>query len=99
MSDEISTKSWGDRVREWFPDREFFMRADGEVRFIKVSSRLQKRVAGGIAVLLALWLVALAVMAWGTYRAEADLAALAQEKARVASASKRIIMRSSVSLG
>lgn len=66
------------------------MRADGEVRFIKVSSRLQKRVAGGIAVLLALWLVALAVMAWGTYRAEADLAALAQEKARVASASKRI---------
>ena len=66
------------------------MRADGEVRFIKVSSRLQKRVAGGIALLLALWLVALAVMAWGTYRAEADLAALAQEKARVASASKRI---------
>lgn len=66
------------------------MRADGEVRFIKVSSTLQKRVAGGIAVLLALWLVALAVMAWGTYRAEADLAALAQEKARVASASKRI---------
>ncbi|WP_335645784.1 M23 family metallopeptidase [Erythrobacter neustonensis] len=90
MSDEISTKSWGDRVREWFPDREFFMRADGEVRFIKVSSTLQKRVAGSIAVLLALWLVALAVMAWGTYRAEADLAALAQEKARVASASKRI---------
>ncbi|ANK12297.1 peptidase M23 [Erythrobacter neustonensis] len=66
------------------------MRADGEVRFIKVSSTLQKRVAGSIAVLLALWLVALAVMAWGTYRAEADLAALAQEKARVASASKRI---------
>jgi len=81
---------WGDRLRHWFPDREFFMRADGQVRFIKVSSKLQMRVAGGVIAALFLWLVALAVMAWGQYRAEADLASFVEEKARVASASERL---------
>ena len=66
------------------------MRADGQVRFIKVSSRLQKRMAAGVVALLVLWLVALAVMAWSAYRAEADLASFASEKARVATASERI---------
>jgi murein DD-endopeptidase MepM/ murein hydrolase activator NlpD len=66
------------------------MRADGQVRFIKLSAKLQMRVAAGAVAALVLWLVALAVMAWGQYRAEADLASLALEKARVASASERL---------
>ncbi len=66
------------------------MRADGQVRFIKVSSKLQIRVAAGVAGMALLWLVALAVMAWGQYRAEADLASFAEEKARVATANERI---------
>jgi len=81
---------WGERLRLWFPDREFFMRADGQVRFIKLSSKLQIRVASGVAGIASLWLVALAVMAWGQYRAEADLASFAEEKARVATASERL---------
>ncbi len=81
---------WGERLRLWFPDREFFMRADGQVRFIKVSSKLQIRVAAGVVGIAFLWLVALAVMAWGQYRAEADLAAFTREKARVATASERL---------
>ena len=28
------------RLQHWFPDREFFMRSQGHVRFIKVSSRV-----------------------------------------------------------
>ncbi|WP_017663729.1 M23 family metallopeptidase [Porphyrobacter sp. AAP82] len=66
------------------------MRADGQVRFIKVSSQLQMRVAGGVVVLALLWLVALGVMAWGQYRAEADLASFVEEKARVAKAGERL---------
>ncbi|TAD73563.1 MAG: M23 family metallopeptidase [Sphingomonadales bacterium] len=66
------------------------MRADGQVRFIKVSAKLQMRVAAGAAGAVVLWLVALAVMGWGQYRAEADLASLAEEKARVASAEERL---------
>ncbi|WP_336426494.1 M23 family metallopeptidase [Erythrobacter oryzae] len=81
---------WGDRLRQWFPDREFFMRADGQVRFIKVSSKLQMRVAGGVVAVAFLWLLSLAIMAWGQYRAEADLASFVEEKARVAKAGERI---------
>lgn len=66
------------------------MRADGQVRFIRISGKLQMRAAAGVVAALFLWLVALAVMAWGQYRAEADLASLALEKARVATASERI---------
>ena len=90
MSDRIAAKSWGERLRQWFPDREFFMRADGQVRFIKVSSKLQIRVVVGVLAMALLWLVALAVMAWGQYRAEADLASFAEEKARVATTDERI---------
>lgn len=82
--------AWGDRLRQWFPDREFFMRADGQVRFIKLSSKLQMRVAGGVVAIAFVWLVSLAVMAWGQYRAEADLASFVEEKARVAKADERI---------
>ena len=66
------------------------MRADGQVRFIKVSSQLQMRVVGGAVTLAFLWLVSLAVMAWGQYRAEADLASFVEEKARVAKAGERL---------
>ena len=66
------------------------MRADGQVRFIKVSSKLQIRVVVGVVAMALLWLVALAVMAWGQYRAEADLASFAEEKARVATTDERI---------
>ena len=90
MSDRNTALKWGERLRQWFPDREFFMRADGQVRFIKVSSKLQIRVATGVAALMLVWVVALAVMAWGQYRAEADLAAFAEEKARVATTDERL---------
>ncbi|AUX68484.1 peptidase M23 [Porphyrobacter sp. HT-58-2] len=66
------------------------MRADGQVRFIKLSSKLQIRVAAAVVALVVLWLVALAVMAWGQYRAEADLASFAEQKARVAKSEERL---------
>jgi murein DD-endopeptidase MepM/ murein hydrolase activator NlpD len=90
LSLKDTAHAWGERLRQWFPDREFFMRADGQVRFIKLSSQLQMRVAGGVVTVAVLWLVALAVMAWGQYRAEADLASFVEEKARVAQAGERI---------
>ncbi len=90
MSDINTAQKWGERLRQWFPDREFFMRADGQVRFIKVSAKLQMRVAAGAVAVVLVWLAALGVMAWGQYRAEADLASFAQQKARVASAEERL---------
>jgi murein DD-endopeptidase MepM/ murein hydrolase activator NlpD len=90
VSDRISLRKWGEQIRSWFPDREFFMRSNGQVRFIKISAKLQIRAAAvALAVVLG-WLVSLAVMAWGTYRAEANLAAFADERARVASTEERL---------
>ena len=66
------------------------MRSHGEVRFIKVSARLQRRAVGGALAVLAVWLLTLAVMGWNTWRAEADLASFADEKARIATASERL---------
>jgi murein DD-endopeptidase MepM/ murein hydrolase activator NlpD len=90
LSDRNTALKWGEQLRLWFPDREFFMRAEGQVRFIKLSSKLQIRAASGALGALAVMLIALVVMAWGQYRAEADLAAFAEEKARVATADERI---------
>ena len=90
LSERESAYSWGDRLRQWFPDREFFMRADGQVRFVKISGRLQMRVVAGAVALVVFWLLALAVMAWNQYRAEADLASFAEEKARIAKSEERL---------
>ena len=66
------------------------MRSQGQVRFIRISARFQMRAAAlALAVVLG-WLVSLAVMAWGQYRAEADLASFEQEKVRVATARERL---------
>ncbi|MEG3598495.1 MAG: M23 family peptidase, partial [Pseudomonadota bacterium] len=32
-------------MRSWFPEREFFMRSQGQVRFITLSSRFQMTAA------------------------------------------------------
>jgi murein DD-endopeptidase MepM/ murein hydrolase activator NlpD len=90
LSDRISARKWGEQLRLWFPDREFFMRSDGQVRFIKISSKLQIRAAGAVLAVALLWLVSLAVMAWGQFRAEADLASFAEKQARVAKSEERL---------
>jgi len=66
------------------------MRSHGQVRFIKVSSQLQLRVAGAAVAAVLMWVAALGVMAWGQFRAEADLASFALEKARIASTDERL---------
>ena len=90
MSNSNTTKPWLERVSDWFPDREFFMRSDGQVRFIKVSSRVQKGAAGLTAALALGWAGSMGVMAWNQYQAEAELASFEQDKAKVASAQERI---------
>ena len=73
-----------------FVDREFFMRSGGDVKFIKLSAKLQKRVAviGGLlcAALLAITGTALA----GVIMTGAEQSALAKQQQRVASAQERV---------
>ena len=90
LSDNFNSPSWSERLHDWFPDREFFMRSQGQVRFIKVSSNVQKGAALAVIVLALGWAGSMAVMGWDIYRAEADLASFADEKVRVASAQERL---------
>ena len=81
---------WLDRLRGWFPEREFFMRSRGQVRFIRLSSRLQMRAAGAIAALVLTWLVTmLAVMVSNLFAAK-DRLSLLDREARVLSAENRV---------
>ncbi|MBI1403905.1 MAG: peptidoglycan DD-metalloendopeptidase family protein [Porphyrobacter sp.] len=66
------------------------MRSQGQVRFIKVSAKLQMRLAAAVFAVVLVWLASLAVMAWGQYRAESDLAAFADKRARVAKSEERL---------
>lgn len=78
------------RLRSWFPDREFFMRSEGQVRFIKVSSRTQMIAAGTVVALALFWALTMAGMALSSYLANRDHAAFLSKKAEVESAETRI---------
>ena len=78
------------RLRSWFPDREFFMRSQGQVRFIKISARLQMIAAGAAVLLLGAWLVTMAAMAIASFTATHDRIALLDREARVTSAESRV---------
>jgi murein DD-endopeptidase MepM/ murein hydrolase activator NlpD len=80
----------GDRLRTWFPDREFFMRSQGQVRFIKISSRVQMIAAGVVATLTLAWLLTMAVMVVSQYVATRDRLSLLNREAAVASAEGRV---------
>jgi len=81
---------WLNRLRTWFPDREFFMRSQGQVRFIKLTSRFQMLVAGAVLTALVAWGLSMAVMGWLQYRAAADRLSLLEREAQVASSEERV---------
>jgi len=86
----ITASGWLNRIRTWFPDREFFMRSQGQVRFIKASSKLQKIAAAIVLGALLAWAISMALMGWAQYRAQADISSLLQREAKVATAEERV---------
>lgn len=73
-----------------FPEREFFMRSEGQVRFITISSRMQMTAAGLAAAALLGWGVSMGAMAFSQYRASAERADLLSREAEVAQAEDRL---------
>ena len=78
------------RMRTWFPDREFFMRSEGQVRFIKVSSRVQMIAAGAAAGLLLFWILSISGMALSSYLANQDRLSMLDREASVAKSESRV---------
>ena len=79
-----------ERVRGWFPDREFFMRSNGHVRFIRLSAQFQMRVAGAIAGAIFLWAAMMAWMVIGQAIAAYNQVSLLEREAAVATAESRV---------
>jgi murein DD-endopeptidase MepM/ murein hydrolase activator NlpD len=90
LYNKLDNSGFAARVANWFPDREFFMRSQGQVRFIKVSSRVQKLAAAGVVGALLVWAISMGVMSYLQYRAQADRMSLLEQQARVATAQERI---------
>ncbi|MFM2371498.1 MAG: hypothetical protein RIS85_1220, partial [Pseudomonadota bacterium] len=66
------------------------MRSHGQVRFIRISSRVQMAVAGGIAAAVVLWLAVMAATLVSQFTAARDHAALLEREAAVASHESRV---------
>lgn len=81
---------FNNRLAGWFVDREFFMRSNGQIRFIKISASLQRRVAGGFAVIVGCWLLITAGMAINQVSISFERMALVQKQAKVQSAAQRV---------
>lgn len=86
----IANTGWGSRVLSWFPDREFFMRSEGQVRFITISSRVQMAAAAIALAALVIWTLSVAIAGWTQYRATADRLSLLDREAKVATAEERV---------
>jgi len=79
-----------ERLKDWFPDREFFMRSQGQVRFIKVSSRLQIAGASVVAAALVAWAGTMATVAISQFIAQTERLALLEREAAVETAESRV---------
>lgn len=86
-----------DALALWFPDREFFMRSQGQIKFVKVSARLQMTIAGAVAAALLLWLVITLAMLVSQYSISMERMELVQRQAEIESSASRVkAYRSSV---
>ena len=81
---------WKNRIAGWFVDREFFMRANGQVRFLRISAQLQRRSAVILASVIGVWLVVTFGMAINQATVNAQRLALTEQEAKVESAEERV---------
>ena len=81
---------WKNWIAGWFIDREFFMRANGQVRFLKISAQVQRRAAGTLASVIGVWLVVTLGMAINQVTVTAQRLALSEQEAKVESAEERV---------
>lgn len=77
------------RLRTWFPEREFFMRSQGQVRFITVTTRMQMAAAGTVAAVALGWAISMGVMGISQWQASSERASLLERQARVATKEER----------
>jgi murein DD-endopeptidase MepM/ murein hydrolase activator NlpD len=86
----LKRTGWTARLRTMFTDREFIMRSQGQVRFVKVSARLQMAAAAIAGALVLAWLVAMIAMIFLQFFATGQRAALLERESRVTTAASQV---------
>ena len=82
----ITVTAVRERLQAWFPDREFFMRSRGQVRFVTLTSKMQLTAGGGALAVLLAWGGSMAVMGFMQFH-RADLL---EREAKVETAEQRV---------
>ncbi|EGD60236.1 peptidase M23B [Novosphingobium nitrogenifigens DSM 19370] len=85
-----SAAAWSAALIHLFPEREFFMRSEGHVRFIRISTRVQAAAAGGLAAIVIGWVGILVWALLGQITAGSDQHSLLEREAAVATAENRL---------
>lgn len=78
------------QLRTLFPDREFIMRSQGQVRFLKITTRLQAVTATIVVALLLGWATTMVIASAARFNAERDRVSLLDREARVSKAENRV---------
>ena len=84
----ITVNAVRERVQSWFPDREFFMRSRGQVRFVTLTSRMQMLAAGGALAVMFAWGGSMAVMGFMQFHR----ASLLYREAKVEKSENRVAL-------
>lgn len=78
------------RLRTLFPEREFIMRSQGQVRFIKITTQFQALVSAVVVVLLLGWAATMIIASLARFNAEHDRLSLLDREAKVTNAENRV---------
>ncbi|MFZ1477501.1 MAG: M23 family peptidase, partial [Sphingorhabdus sp.] len=90
MSLKAKMADWKSRLAGWFVDREFFMRSNGQVRFIRISAQLQRRVATVVGSVVGVWLIITLGMMVNQLSVSFERSMLSAKQERVESAEERV---------
>lgn len=82
--------SFRERLAAFCPEREIFLRSGGQVKFIRISRRLQLCAAGALSILLIGWAALTIAMVTGSAAVAHDRAVLAQQGKTVASKASKV---------
>ena len=89
-SQPAGLSQWRNRVAALFQDHEIFVRTHGEVRFVRISARVQKRAAAIAALVLFAWAAFTIAMLVNQWLTADERAAVAAQQAKAAAAEARI---------
>ncbi len=78
------------QIKTLFPDREFIMRSQGQVRFIKISTEFQAIASTIVVALLLAWAVTMIVASAARFNAERDRISLLDREVEITKAESRV---------